>query len=158
MARRTRGELSPRTARKSPSQLLRNDCTSSARHRACTALGLWKRQFCKTDKPIKNCAGASVSPDQPTRSCPLSESRFPWRWSLANLLTLECSVADIGTAAIWWPPGGVTNLWHEHCYVKINWDFSAQFETSRCRGDMAFRARQRFFIVPPTPTGGPRRN
>jgi hypothetical protein len=28
----------------------------------------------------------------------------------------------------------VTNLWHEHCYVKINWDFSAQFETERCRG------------------------
>jgi hypothetical protein len=38
----------------------------------------------------------------------------------------------------------VTNLWHDHCTVKINWDFSAQLEDTAMPGSV-FRARQRLF-------------
>lgn len=27
----------------------------------------------------------------------------------------------------------VTNLWHDHCIIQGNWDFSAQLENRRCR-------------------------
>ena len=30
--------------------------------------------------------------------------------------------------------GGIPNLWHEHCYVRINWDFSAQLKQSAAGG------------------------
>src|SRR4029077_7973001 len=47
----TRAELSLRSARKLPSQLLRSNCTSSAPRRACSAR-VSRRRFCRTGKPI----------------------------------------------------------------------------------------------------------
>lgn len=41
----------------------------------------------------------------------------------------------------------VTNLWHGHCKVETNWDFSAQFENETLPGHV-FRARQRSILRP----------
>ncbi|MEK9281584.1 MULTISPECIES: hypothetical protein [unclassified Bradyrhizobium] len=39
----------------------------------------------------------------------------------------------------------VTSLWHDHCTIETNWDFSAQLENRTLPGRV-FRARQRFFF------------
>jgi len=79
--------------------------------------------------------------------------------ALSAGVLLSAYASDLGADVVlaivscltWWegPPAWTGershNLWHAHCKISANWDFSAQFENETLPGHV-FRARQRSIL------------
>jgi hypothetical protein len=91
------------------------------------------------------CCGHHTEASVDARSCSITpapwasprqelKTRRPWRES-AGVWTVDRDRGFRRSTVAWVPPArtGVTNLWHDHCIVQDNWDFSTQLENKRCR-------------------------